>query len=131
MTLAPIVIFAFNRVDVLQTLVRTLQLNPEAKDSDVYVFVDGARPEKAYESEKVKIVQDYVKSITGFHSLSYKFSNTNKKLAPSIIAGVTEVINQYGKCIVLEDDLILSSNFLAWMNQCLNEYENNNRVFQI
>lgn len=131
MEYAPIVIFAFNRVDVIQTLVKTLQANPEAKDSDVYVFVDGARPNKEGEAEKVKQVQEYVKTIGGFKSLQYKFSETNKKLAPSIIAGVSEVVEKHGRCIVLEDDLILSTNFLAWMNQCLNEYKDNKDVFQI
>lgn len=131
MNYAPVVIFAFNRVDVLRTLIKTLSKNPEAKDSDVFVFVDGARPDKKGESEKVEQVCEYVKTISGFKSINYKFSDTNKKLAPSIIAGVTDVINKYGKCIVLEDDLILSTNFLAWMNQCLNEYEKNKDVFQI
>lgn len=131
MEYAPIVIFAFNRVDVIQTLVKTLQANPEAKDSDVYVFVDGARQSHEGEADKVKNVQEYVKSINGFKSLQYKFSDTNKKLAPSIIAGVSEVISKHGRCIVLEDDLILSNNFLAWMNQCLDKYYNNPEVFQI
>ncbi len=131
MEFAPIIIFAFNRVDVLQTLVKTLQANPEAKNSDVYVYVDGARPEKKGEKEKVLQVQEYVKSISGFKTLKYKFSETNKKLAPSIIAGVSEVMDKYGRCIVLEDDLILSKNFLAWMNQCLDEYANNKKIFQI
>lgn len=131
MQYAPIVIFAFNRADVLKTLVRTLKRNPEAKESDVFVFVDGARPEKHGEQDKVMEVCEYVKSIDCFKSLTYKFSEKNKKLAPSIIEGVSEVISEYGRCIVLEDDLILSTNFLAWMNQCLNMYENNKAIFQI
>lgn len=131
MKYAPIIIFAFNRVDVIQVLVKTLQMNPESKDSDLYVFVDGARLEKEGELEKVKLVQNYVKGISGFKSLTYRFSATNKNLAPSIIEGVTEVIEKYGRCIVLEDDLILSTNFLAWMNQCLNKYKENEDVFQI
>lgn len=131
MKYAPIVIFAFNRVDVLQTLVKTLLKNPEAKESNVYIYVDGARSNKKGENEKVRLVQEFVKGIVGFKTLTYKFSETNMKLAPSIIAGVSEVINLYGKCIVLEDDLILSTNFLAWMNLCLDKYEDNKDIFQI
>ncbi len=131
MDYAPIVIFAFNRIDVIKTLIKTLHANSEAKDSDVFVYVDGARPEVDGEAEKVQKVQDYIRNLSGFKSLTCNLSAKNKKLAPSIIAGVTEIINKYGRCIVLEDDLILSNNFLAWMNQCLDKYQNNKDVFQI
>ena len=41
---APIIIFAFNRLETLKRCVTSLQKNTEAKDSDLFVFVDGVRP---------------------------------------------------------------------------------------
>lgn len=131
MNLAPIVIFAFNRLNPLQNLVESLLGNEEAKDSDLYVFVDGAREGYEGEEEKVKNVRQYVCSIIGFKSVNYRFSEENQGLANSIIAGTTEVINKYGQVIVLEDDLILSENFLSFMNQALNEYEMADEVFSV
>lgn len=128
---APIIIFAFNRLESLRQTVQSLLMNEEAKDSDLYVFIDGARPNKEGETGKVKAVQEYVKTIKGFRQVNYIFSERNKGLGPSIIAGVTKVINQYGKVIVLEDDLILANNFLSFMNQGLDLYAGNDKVFSI
>lgn len=102
MTYAPIVVFGFNRPDALKNTISSLLLNKEAKDSDLFVFVDGPREGKAGEKEKVEKVREYVKSIKGFKSLHYTFSEKNKGLADSIIGGVSQVINPHGKVIVLE-----------------------------
>lgn len=81
--------------------------------------------------ENVEKVRDYVKSITGFKEVHYKFALQNKGLGNSVIKGVTEVINRYGKAIVLEDDLILAPNFLFFMNQGLDKYKEETSVFSI
>lgn len=109
----------------------SLLKNSESAYSDLFVFVDGARPQKEGELQKVKLVQNYVKSIKGFKTLQYRFSDTNKGLGPSIISGVTKVIHQYGKAIILEDDLIVTDNFLSFMNQGLFKYEKEPQVFSI
>lgn len=128
---APIIIFAFNRLNSLKQTVDSLLRNSEAKDSDLFVFVDGPRKNKDGEHEKVKAVQEYVRTIGGFKKVTWKFSDENKGLATSVISGTTEIINQYDKAIVLEDDLILAENFLSFMNQGLDRYENENKVFSI
>lgn len=129
--LAPVVVFAFNRLAPLKACVASLLQNSEAAETDLIVFVDGPRTNKDGEAEKVKAVQQYVQSISGFKSVETHFSETNKKLGPSIIAGVTDVINRYGKVIVIEDDLIASQNLLAFMNQGLELYAYNPDVFSI
>ena len=128
---APIIIFAFNRLEPLKRCVAALQENSESAESDLIVYVDGARPHKEGEAEKVKAVQEYVKSIPGFRNLTYTFSTDNKGLGPSIIAGVTEVIIKYGKVIVLEDDLVVVKGFLSYMNTMLDAYKDDNRIMQI
>ena len=128
---APIVLFAFNRLEPLKRSVASLAGNSEAADTDLIVFVDGPRRDKEGEAEKVEAVRAYVKNISGFKSLTCHFSEANKKLGPSIIAGVTEVMNQYGRAIVIEDDLIASRNFLAYMNQGLDRYEQDKKVWSI
>lgn len=93
--------------------------------------MDGPREGKVGEKEKVEVVREYVKSITGFKSLHYTFAENNKGLADSIIGGVSEIINQYGRVIVLEDDLVLMPNFLNFLNQGLDYYENNQKVMSV
>ena len=112
---SPIIIFAFNRIDILKQMIESLLDNKEVKDSDLFVFVDGARCKE--EEKKVIIVQSYLKSISGFKHIEYFFAKENKGLGQSIIDGVSQIINKYGKAIILEDDLILSKNFLSFINQ--------------
>ena len=52
-------------------------------------------------------------------------------LAASIIGGVTEVLDQYGKIIVLEDDLAVSEDFLQYMNDALDYFANDARVWSV
>lgn len=129
--LAPIILFAFNRPDALKNTIQSLLQNEEARESDLYIFVDGPRANKEGEEEKVKEVQEYVKSIDGFKSLQYTFSEKNKGLGNSIIAGVSQIISQYGKVIVLEDDLVCSKNFLSFMNQGLDLYEAEPKIYSV
>ena len=128
---APIVLFAFNRLEPLKACVASILRNSEAAESDLVVFVDGPRANKEGEAEKVDSVRQFVNCISGFNSIETHFSETNKGLGPSIIAGVTDVISRYGKAIVIEDDLIASRNMLAYVNLGLEKYENNPEVFSI
>lgn len=131
MQLAPIIIFAFNRKHALEACIYSLLQNNEAKDSDLIVLVDGSRPDHMGEAEKVADVREYVKGISGFKSLTYHFSEANKGVGASIIEGVSHIIKQYGKAVIIEDDLIVSSNFLTFINQGLALYEQNKMVFSV
>ena len=131
MEYTPVILFAFNRLEGLKAIIESLLQNEEAKHSVLYVFVDGPRFQRKGEVESVEKVRDYVKSITGFKEVHYKFALQNKGLGNSVIKGVTEVINRYGKAIVLEDDLILAPNFLFFMNQGLDKYKEETSVFSI
>lgn len=131
MDLAPIVVFGFNRLNALKTCISSLQKNTESADSDLIVYIDGPRFNNSEDREKVTMVREYAKCITGFKSLELHFSDANKGLGASIIVGVSEIISRYGTAIVVEDDLIVSSNFLAFMNKGLNKYMAKQDVFSI
>ena len=127
--LSPIVIFAYNRKNELQKTINNLLSNQLSSDSDLFIFSDSEKTPKDYEN--VKNVRNYIKSINGFKSMTVIERNHNYGLAKNIIEGVTEVINKYGKIIVLEDDLLTSKNFLVFMNQALDYYEPDNNIFTI
>lgn len=127
----PIIIFAFNRPDSLKATVEFLKINPEALESDLFIYVDGARDNKRGEKEKVLEVREFCKSIKGFKSITCNFSDSNKGLGPSIISGVSEVINKYGAAIIIEDDLLVQPNFLKFINKGLEEYRSYNEIWSI
>lgn len=126
---APVVVFCYDRRKELEGMIKTLSLNKYAQDSDLFVFCDGPKNDKA--AVKTKEVRDYVKTISGFRTVNVSESNVNKGLAPSIISGVTKILEKYDSVIVVEDDLILSTNFLAWMNEALWQYKDNQDVFSV
>ena len=128
---APIVLFALNRLEPLKACVASLLKNEEAAESDLIVYVDGPRVNRKDETEKVEAVQQFVREISGFKNVETHFSKINKNLGPSIIAGVTDVISRYGRAIVVEDDLVLTANFLSFMNAGLERYENEKEVFSV
>ncbi|MGJ8745213.1 sugar transferase [Polaribacter sp.] len=126
---APICLFTYNRFEETKKTVEALQLNNLAPKSVLYIFSDGWKNEEG--KEKINKVRSFLKTITGFKKITIFEPKENKGLAKSIITGVSQVINLYGKVIVLEDDLITSPNFLDFMNQALDFYKENNQVFSI
>lgn len=127
--LAPIALFAYNRLDLIQRTIESLQKNHLAVDSELFIFSDG--PKDKIDSLKVNNVRNYLKTIAGFRSVKIIEKEKNIGLANSIISGVTEVVNKFGKIIVLEDDLVTSPFFLLYMNDGLNFYENEDRIISI
>jgi len=127
--LAPICLFVYNRLEETKQTIRALKENYLASESDLFIFSDGPKNEDSV--EKVQSVRRYIENVDGFRSINIYKSNLNKGLATSIIDGVSEIINKYGKVIVLEDDLITSANFLNFMNQALIFYELDEKVFSI
>lgn len=129
MQLSPIVLFTYKRLDTLKKTVESLSANLLAGSSDLIIYSDGAK--SSNEDVSIAEVRAYLKTISGFNTITIHESTVNKGLANSIIEGVSDVINHYGKIIVLEDDLIVSQNFLAFMNAALDFYEQNSKVFSV
>lgn len=128
-SLAPIVLFTYNRLKHTIQTVEALRKNNLAKNSHLFIYSDGAKNEKTY--EEVKKVREYIKTIDGFKTITIIERDKNYGLANNIIDGVTKIINEYEKIIVLEDDLITSQYFLTFMNDALNIYENSKEVGMI
>ena len=129
MQYAPIALFTYNRPAKTKRVFESLMLNAEAKDSDLYIFSDGAKNEKAI--QEVEDNRKYIHTISGFKSITIIEREKNWGLANSLIAGITDVINKYGRVIVVEDDLILSPYFLKFMNDGLEKYKDDDRVASI
>ena len=137
MSLAPIIVFAYNRPNHLRRTLDALARNEMANESVLYIFCDGAKPQATEEQcarvEEVReVAEAYQKSIpSAFARIEVVKADKNKGLANSIIDGVTEVIGRYGKVIVVEDDLLTSPYFLRYMNRALDYYQSFPAVMSI
>ncbi len=132
MKLAPIVMFVYNRADHFEQTYEALCQCDEAKESELYIFSDGAKTEK--DVSKVEAVRAAIREKEQrrqFKQVHIVESPENRGLAKSVIAGVTQVVGEWGSVIVLEDDCVPSKFFLKYMNQCLEHYETNQRIGSI
>lgn len=132
MKLAPIILFVYNRPEHTRKTVEALQKNELASESVLYVFSDGPKENADKETlDKISAVRNYIHTVTGFKEIIITERDKNKGLDPSVIDGVTEVLKKHGKCIVLEDDIVTHSWFLRYMNECLDKFEEDKRIWQI
>ena len=127
--LAPIVLFVYNRPWHTQQTVEALQKNELVSESELFIYSDEAKNKDVQKS--VDEVRDYIAKIKGFKKVTIIKRSKNLGLDPSIIDGVTEIVNRYGKIIVLEDDIVTSTYFLKFMNESLEFYENKKEVWHV
>jgi len=132
MTLAPIILFVYNRPWHTRQTVEALQKNELAAESDLFIFADGPKPNASEEClANISKVRNYIHKIDGFKSITIEEAHENKGLANSVIAGVTKIINKYGKVIVVEDDIVSHPFFLRFMNEALDTYQKNSKIFVV
>lgn len=130
--LAPIALFVYNRPEHTRLVIDSLLKNDLSQHTTLYIFADGPKLNAtAAEIEKINSTRQLIKTIKGFKEIFINESPENKGLADSIIKGVTSVVNQYDKIIVLEDDIVVSPFFLEYMNKGLEVYENVSNVYSI
>jgi hypothetical protein len=129
MNLAPIALFAYNRPAHLKRTVEALRAARRAQESSLWVFCDG--PKGPEDAETVSQVRAYARSIRGFANVTVAERERNMGLAASVTEGVRRLCDEFGRVVVVEDDLVVSSGFLEFLNQALDHYEKEEKVMQV
>ena len=129
MLTAPIILFTYNRLKHTRDTVDALRENKLAVDSQLIIFSDA--PANEMQKKNVNEVRAFLRTITGFKNTLIIERKSNFGLGENIINGVTQIINDFGKAIILEDDLITSPYFLQYMNDALDIYENKEKVVSV
>jgi hypothetical protein len=128
MNYAPIAIFVYKRPDHTRRTIEALVRCPEFAESPLYVFCDGAKkPEDQAAIDETRAV---VRLIVGERATMIEAAQ-NQGLANSIITGVSKLLDEFDRVIVLEDDLIVSTGFLQYMNTALVAYQDEPSVMQV
>jgi glycosyltransferase involved in cell wall biosynthesis len=121
---APVVIFVYKRPKHVRDLLNSLSQCFESKFSELIIFSDGPKnADDPNETEAIEEVREICAKEERFYSVKLNAQTKNQGLANSIINGVSTTIEEHGKVIVLEDDLIVSPFFLEYMNKALDLYE--------
>ncbi|MEZ5003168.1 MAG: hypothetical protein R2730_09015 [Chitinophagales bacterium] len=131
-TLAPIILFVYNRPWHTEQTLLALSKNKLAKESTLYIYADGAQENtKEVDIQKIEKVRALIKSKQWCKEVNIVERTKNWGLAENIVDGVTKLVKEYGKIIVLEDDIVTSNNFLKYMNDALLHFKGTKQVMNI
>lgn len=129
---APIALFVYKRPKHTLRTLEALMANYGAEKSHLYIFSDGPRNNADAETlEGIRAVRAVIRQKQWCRSVTIIESESNKGLSGSIISGTTELVETFGKVIVVEDDLVTSPFFLTYMNDALEKYAESEKVMQI
>lgn len=123
---SPIALFVYDRPVQAESTLEFLRRNARSAESDLIVFSDG--PRSAANRAGVAETRALLAEVRGFRSVRVVTRPENLGLAGSITSGVTEVLRDYDRVIVVEDDMITSPQFLDYMNAGLDRFADDARV---
>lgn len=128
-TPSPIALFVYNRLDNTRQTIEHLLKNPQACQSELYVFSDGGKDELSW--KLVNELRTYLHTIRGFKQIHLIERSRNIYIEQNVTEGIQEVFKQHDTVIVLEDDICTSPVFLSYMNEALEKYKDEKRVMHI
>lgn len=161
MNLAPIIVFAYDRPDHLSQTLQALARNDLAPQSQLYIYCDGARlyggetisdeglaisgnyitrrygamycTKEEYDAyvQRIAVTRKVAHEITGFKKVHVIEREHNIGLADNIVGAVTEIVNQYGRVIAFEDDIVTTRGCITYLNDALELYKDDKQVMHI
>lgn len=132
MALAPIIMFVYNRPDMVEQTLNSLAKNALASQSELYIFSDGPKVDASQEQQdKINQVRRVIRSQKWCNQVEIIEREVNIGLAKSVLDGVSTILEKYDRVIVVEDDVALSPYFLDYMNDALATYCNDERILSI
>lgn len=127
-TTEPVLVMAFNRPDHLQVLLdRLRQVQPPM----LYVAIDGARPARDDEAERVQACRDLVGTVDWDCEVQTLFQESNLGCGLGVSTAITWFFAHEERGIILEDDIIPDPSFFPYCAELLDRYEHDDRVFAI
>lgn len=131
-TLAPIIVFCYNRPEHLEQTLDALSRNELADQSTLYIYCDGPKDGASDEMrQKIADVRQVVRKRQWCKEVHVVEREENVGLMNNIVGAVTEIVNQYGRVITMEDDIITSKGYLRFMNEALELYKDDDKVMHI
>lgn len=130
MIYAPVIIPTLNRYSHLLKCIKSLQKNPYARFTDLYISVDFP-PNSTYVEGNKKIVSFLQSGINGFNNVYIYYQKDNLGAYDNLEFLHQKAFEKYDRVIVLEDDNEVSCNFIEYCDKGLELFENDERVFAL
>ncbi len=127
---APVIIPTLCRYEHFKRCVESLQRNPWAKYTDLYIGLDYPAKEGHYEGyEKIKAYLEG--GIGGFANVVVLKHGENKGSFENSELLRLAAAEKHDRFVFSEDDNEFSANYLEYMNKCLDEYEKDENILAV
>ena len=121
-----IAVFSFRRPDKLRLVLEALR---GAKVAKLYHFCDG--PRNAADEQICAVNRQIAQSVETGIPTEYQLREKNIGLTQNLIGGIDHVLNKHEAIIVLEDDIVPTSQFFEFMIKGLNTFKERQDIFSI
>lgn len=126
---APVLIPTLNRFDHFKRCVNSLLECELCLETDLFVALD--YPSKESHWEGYNKIQQFIKEIQGFKSVTVIKREFNFGAHANIIDGYDVIFKNYESLILSEDDNVFSKDFLMFTNRCLEVYKDDDSIFSV
>lgn len=127
---APIILPTLNRLNKLKECISSLQKNAWADKTEIFISLDFP-PSLNYVDDNKKILQYLRRGIDGFKAVHVYEQKRNLGIYGNLVFLRDEVYKKYDRYIYLEDDNVVSSNFIEFMDKSLQKFEKSSDIISI
>lgn len=124
---APICLSVYKRINHVKQTISALQKNLLAEESILYIFSDHPM---IGDEEEVRNVRRYLKKINGFHDVFIIEREENNRVKNNR-NGIKKILDDFGKVIFLEEDIVTAPGFLSYLNFALDFYKEHKNVISV
>ncbi len=134
---SPVILFAYKRANHTKKVLEALSVCQNSESTPLIIYSDGKKlnatsKEKGEIEQTRQVLRDFKEEKeNNFLSIEIYESESNKGLAKSVKDGINRQFENYERIIVLEDDIVPQKGFLNYMNEALNKYENEDKIWGI
>lgn len=122
-----IAVFCYKRAEKLRRSMEALAANPESENMDVLFFCDGPRGEQ--DRPGVEATRAYIDSLPYFGGIEKHYHERNVGTGPNFVSGLRYLCENYDQFLVIEDDLVVTPNYIRYMLDSLDYYRREKSVF--
>ncbi len=124
----PVLLLGYNRPNQMRGLIQSLA---HQKPKVILLAVDGPRNNRPNDAELVRRTQDLTSEINWDAEIRTRFRNSNLGLRRAVVDAVTWANSEYGKVIVLEDDVRAGPQLLDFLKYNLKTHQENIKIAHI
>jgi hypothetical protein len=124
----PLLLLGYNRPHQMRGLIQSLApLKPKL----ILLAVDGPRNNRQNDAELVRQTQELTEEISWQAEIRTRFRDSNLGLRRAVVDAVTWANSEYGRVIVLEDDIRAGPQLIEFLDHGLMAYQEQTKIAHI